>query len=419
MRGSNLIYNAETARQELPLLDAYEKVHPPARRLLSEALGALGGSERVASLDGWIVEGRGRENLSAELQGIAPEEPTWRPHEEKVAVVTASGSVAWQRRTPRNDQSVRWRRFIYEPKAFGVVDFNAGYGRKRPREIPEAERQALERRIPHLLLLEAATRSRRLIALGPRTIDGVTYDTVEATLSEDTRLTLLLTRDPGTLARAEYAAYLPGLGDCLVAWEWTGWRKDPGLGLAPSGHRITVNGTVFQEVAYDRYAAGARDAAADPDGNPSGPRSAAGRPPAPDAPLLRALPRVESCPACTWRRSAVSCTTFIQFGIVVFDAPASAPGLEEVPAAGAADVERVTGDFLGAYRRRLSRQARALRRSQPPPRRPSRRHPHRRGVTILAAPGRCRPCGGRSPLRTVCPGSVEGRRPGGERRGGA
>ncbi len=390
MRGSNLIYNAETARQELPLLDEYEKVHPPARRLLSEALAALGGSERVASLDDWIVEGRGRENLSAELQGISPEEPTWRPHEEKVAVVTASGSVAWQRRTPRNDQSVRWRRFIYEPKAFGVVDFNAGYGRKRPREVPEADRQALERRIPHLLLLEAATRSRRLIALGPRTIDGVTYDTVEATLSEDTRLTLLLTRDPGTLARAEYAAYLPGLGDCLVAWEWTGWRKDPGLGLAPSGHRITVNGTVFQEVAYDRYAAGAREAAAmmeiPPDLAPppdARPRQTA---PAPSGPASG-----EVAPGVHVAQVRGFLTTFIEFAdfVVVFDAPASAPGLEAIPATGTADSERVTEDFLAEIARVC-------------PDKPVRfvvlSHHHGdhlggirafagRGVTILAAPG--------------------------------
>src|SRR5262249_14972333 len=80
-RAGNLVYNAETARQELPLLEDWQKAHPPARRLLAEALDALGGIERVARLDNWVVEGNGRENLSAELQGLSPGEPTWQPHE--------------------------------------------------------------------------------------------------------------------------------------------------------------------------------------------------------------------------------------------------------------------------------------------------------------------------------------------------
>ena len=352
LRDGRLVYDAETARRELPLLDAYEKAHPPAGRLLEEALDALGGSERLGRLDDWIVEGRGRENLSAELQGLSPEEPTWRPHEEKVAVVAASGSVAWQRRTPRNDQSVRWRRFIYEPKAFGVVDYNAGYGRKRPRETSEADRQALARRIPHLLLLEAGTRSQRLVATGERTIDGVTCDAIDATLSDGARLTICLGRAPRVLARAEYTAYLPGLGDSVVAWQWRGWKKDSSLGLAPSGHTVTVNGTVFQEVAYDRYAAGSPEAAAMME-IPADLAPPAGTRPRPEAPAPVGLASGEVSPGVHVAQARGFTVSFIEFEdfLVVFDAPASAPGLEAIPAGDLEDSERVTDEFLAAIAR--------------------------------------------------------------------
>ncbi|MEO8453475.1 MAG: hypothetical protein ABI647_27070, partial [Gemmatimonadota bacterium] len=54
--------------------------------LVRAALAEVRGRERVAGYDRWLVIGRGRENLSAEVQGIRPFEPTWRDHEERVAV---------------------------------------------------------------------------------------------------------------------------------------------------------------------------------------------------------------------------------------------------------------------------------------------------------------------------------------------
>ena len=118
------------------------------------------------------------------------------------------------------------------------------------------------RRIPHLLLLDAATSAKRLISRGERPVDGAPHDIVEATLQDDTRLSLFLSRNPRDLARVEYAAYIPGLGDSVVAWQWRGWKKNAALGLTPSGHTVEVNGVVFQEVEYSRYEAGSPDAAA-------------------------------------------------------------------------------------------------------------------------------------------------------------
>jgi glyoxylase-like metal-dependent hydrolase (beta-lactamase superfamily II) len=349
--GRSLVYDAETARLQLPLLQEWERMHPPARKLLAGALAPLGGAERLAGLDAWVVEGRGRENLSGELQGLAPSEPTWRTHEEKVAVVPSSGSVAWQRRTPRNDGSLRWRRFIFQPKTFGVVDFHAGYGAKRAREIPDSDRQALARRVPHLLLLEAATRAKRLVAAAPRTKDGTAADAVEATMEDGARLTLVFSRNPRALASAEYTAYLPGLGDSVVAWEWLGWKPDASLGLAPAGHRVTVGGTVFQEVTYDRYAAGSPDAAAmmevPPDLSPADRASPTAAPGAAGPATGEVAPGVHVAEVRGFFIPFVELADFV----VLFDVPASAPGLEAIPASGTSDCERVTEELVAAIAR--------------------------------------------------------------------
>ncbi len=133
-----------------------------AREVLDAALAALGGAARLEAIETWDVAGEGRENLTAEIQGLSPDEPTWRPHEERIGVDTRTLAVAWHRRTPRNDGSVRWRRMIRTPDSSGFVDFNAGFGAIRPSPAPEADRRGIARRVPHFLVQEAATRATRM-----------------------------------------------------------------------------------------------------------------------------------------------------------------------------------------------------------------------------------------------------------------
>jgi glyoxylase-like metal-dependent hydrolase (beta-lactamase superfamily II) len=202
------------------------------------------------------------------------------------------------------------------------------------------------------VLLEAATRARRLVAAGERKREGAVCDAVDATLPDDSRLTLLLSREPPALAAVEYAAYLPGLGDSTVTWEWLGWRKDPVLGMAPSGHRVRVNGIPFQEVEYARFAAESDDAAAMMEiPKDLAHQSVAG--PRPTAP-----PSAEPASGEVARGVHVAqirgfTTTFVELSdfVVLFDAPASAPGLEAIPAGGTADSERVTDELLATIAR--------------------------------------------------------------------
>src|SRR5262249_9084667 len=157
---------------------------------------------------------------------------------ERVAVSRSAGSVAWERRSPRNDFSLRWRRFIYKPDAFGVVDWASGDGGFRGRGIPENERLAMMHRIPHLLLMDAVTRAKQARLLPERRVQQIVYDRVEVVMPDEAPLTLSFARKPVMLDRVEYSLYLPGHGDTVVGWQWRGWKRDASLGLVPSGHAI-------------------------------------------------------------------------------------------------------------------------------------------------------------------------------------
>ncbi|MEO8189470.1 MAG: MBL fold metallo-hydrolase [Acidobacteriota bacterium] len=319
------------------------------RRILDKAVAALGGAERLATLDDWIVEGAGRENLSAELQGLSPDRPTWRPHEEKVAVRRAAGAVAWERHTPRNDMSLRWRRFIFTPDATGVVDWATRRARMGAAGSgsPAADREALMRRVPHVLLLEASRRAVRVTAAGQSSFDGAAHDVVEVELPDGIALTLAFARKPAVLSRAEYRAELPGLGSVPVVWTWRGWHRSAGAGLAPWRHTVDVAGTRFQEVEYSRYEPNAPDAAAMMEipaelASPA-PAAAAAPPPAPAGPATgEVAPGVHVAEARGFLVMFVELPEFV----VVFDAPAQGIGLESIPASGQSTTSLVTTEFL-------------------------------------------------------------------------
>src|SRR5262249_40814492 len=141
----------------------------------------------------------------------------------------------------------------------GVVDWTSGEGGFRGREVPESERLALMHRVPHILLLDAATRAKQVQGLGERRRKGIAYDALEAVMPDDAHLTLFFSRKPDTLERLEYALYLRGRGVTVIGGEWHGWKTHQVLHLVPGGRAIDVAGVPFQEVEYSR------SGAADPD----------------------------------------------------------------------------------------------------------------------------------------------------------
>lgn len=221
------------------------------RAVMDRAIVAAGGRETLARLDRWVVSGKGRENLSAEWQGREADKPTWRDHEETTAV--AGGAVAWERRTPRNDLSLRWRRFIYGPEASGFIDWNAGFGRLAAPGTPIGARDAVARRIPHVLLRQIDQQDPAVRWLSERRLDDGLHDAIEVRFADTPALRLFISQRSSVLGRLEYDVFLPGIGDSVVSWTWRGWTPHAVLGSRPSRQVVAVGGTTFQEVAFTRY----------------------------------------------------------------------------------------------------------------------------------------------------------------------
>lgn len=313
-----------------------------APAILGRALAGLGGEEAVSRHTTWLTSGRGRENLSAELQGIDPSRPTWRNHEEAIAIDARTLATAWERKTPRNDLSLRWRRFLSGRDSSGFYDWNAGFGRMRAAPVPEAERRALARRIPHLLLLEAAHAG--AMARGIGRVDGTPCDLVDFD-ADGTPITLAIGRDDARLHRARYLLDFPGLGSVPVDWEWPEWRTDARLGAVPRGHRVRVNGVVYQEVREEVYAAdssAARDLLGLPPNRDDGSTGAIGRGATQFPAGGEVAPGVHVIEAGNFNVLWVEFRDFV----VAMEAPENHPGLEGIPAA--RDASSPTAAFLAA-----------------------------------------------------------------------
>ena len=249
-------------------------------------------------------------------------------------VDTRTLAVAWQRRTPRNDGSLRWRRLIYRPDATGFVDYVVGVSRLRPTPAPEPQRRGLARRVPHFLLLEAATAARRVDWQGERTLDGESHDVVSVELADTVPLILVVSRRPALLRRVEYRRHLPTRGDVRVGFEWSDWRTDPGLGWVPSRARIDVDGVTYQEVRYSRFVGASADVERLLDAErglaPMPGASASSAAP----PLDPALPRTgEVAPGVHVVDASGFTVMFVEFRdfVAAFEAPHVHAGLEAIP----------------------------------------------------------------------------------------
>lgn len=298
--------------------------------MLGRAAAAARVEERVPRL--WLVEGAGRENLTGELQGVAADAPTWRPHEERVAVDYQEQSVAWERRTPRNDESLRHRRFVYTPSKTIVVDHANGFTRAIEGDVPVERRRALMRRIPHLLLADVASRSASEARwVREVRIDGARADEIAVTLPGEGTIALTIGREPSVLLRASYDLHFPGRGDTTVVWSWHGWTRHDTLGWVPTGHRMVIGGVPFQEVTYSRYATGLTDASA-MIAPPAAPASAHAETPA----WARGIgpPTGEVAPGVHVARVSGFTVMFVEQpgGIVAFEAPEPFFGTDSIPA---------------------------------------------------------------------------------------
>lgn len=226
-----------------------------ARKLIADALDALGGPERVRSLRSILVRTKGVEHRSAEVQGYDPEGQTASAHEETLAALPAAARLSYEHRTGRHDGTVRHRRWMLAGDERTVIDFVTG-GVYPGRGASVAQQRArLARRVPHLLLLEAAD-SAASRSLGASTFDGRPHELVELPLpGEKVSLRLFFDAETRLLSKFEYTIDYHVLGDATVEYVYKSYRRHPRLGWFPSGDAIKLAGNTTREVTYTEVAA--------------------------------------------------------------------------------------------------------------------------------------------------------------------
>lgn len=222
-----------------------------ARRRVEAALDALGGAVRLKRLSSVVIRAEGREHRSAEAQGYDPEKVSEAAHEEWVVAYFAEEKFLYEHRTGRHDGTTRHRRWSFKGDERTVVDFVEHFAAARRSESARAERLRRARRVPHLLLLEAAAQPAALSAAQPADYRGRRHDIVDFKLPhEKTTVRLFLDAETHLLSKYEYAMELAGLGDAMVEHVYDAYRRHPQLGWFPAGDEIRVAGRVWRASRY-------------------------------------------------------------------------------------------------------------------------------------------------------------------------
>lgn len=234
-----------------------------ARQTLEQALQALGGLERLRALNSLFFKGKGSEFRSTDLQGPDPSTPVKTFHEETTAAFPSQEKILYEQRTGRHDGSYRWRRWMYAGEERTIVDVQDDLVSQVRRDPAAAtERARMARSIPHLLLLEAATQTANLRWLGNRNYSGKPHDVIGFQLpGSKTVLELFFTADTHLLSKYEYAMDFPGLGDTIVEFVYSGYRRDTKLGWAPAGYKILLGGKAYREIEFTEVEADSPKAA--------------------------------------------------------------------------------------------------------------------------------------------------------------
>jgi glyoxylase-like metal-dependent hydrolase (beta-lactamase superfamily II) len=235
-----------------------------AQQVLEQALDALGGIERLRSLNSLYFRGKGSEFRSTDLQGPDPSTLTRTSHEETTAVVPSQQKILYEQRTGRHDGSFRWRRWMYAGEERTILDHQDDLISQTRRD-PSAgtERARMARSIPHLLLLEAASQKTNLRWLGQQDYSGKPHDVIGFPLPDSkTMLMLFFAHDTHLLSKYEYAMDFPGLGDTTVEFIYNAYRRDEKLGWAPTGYRILLAGKPYREIEFTEVEADSPKASA-------------------------------------------------------------------------------------------------------------------------------------------------------------
>ncbi len=214
------------------------------RCVLDEALQALGGENQLQQLASITMKGVGEQHASAESQGYASAQQSTEAYAETLVAFPSREKLAFEHRTDKGGQNVRWRRWLYDGQDRNVGDFLAQAKFTRRNPSVANERVKISRRIPHMLLLEAnRSSSKQDLGAAPTQYDGRQHNIISFTpAGEKTALKLFFDARTNLLSKFEYQIDFPTLGDTLIEYTYAGYRQDPLLGWAPTRHTIKVAG---------------------------------------------------------------------------------------------------------------------------------------------------------------------------------
>ena len=215
-----------------------------ARGVLDEALKTLGGVDQLQQLRSISMKGQGKAHASAESQGYASAQRSTEEYQETLVGFPSQEKLAFEHRTDKGDQKLRWRRWLYDGTERNVADFFAQGKFTRRNPSVTNERLRISRRIPHLLLLEVSRNVSALQFVSDRTMHAGRRHNVVAYTPPGEKAVLKLFFDAQTrvFSKFEYEMDFPTVGDAKIEYTYSGHQKDPLLGWAPTSHAIRVAG---------------------------------------------------------------------------------------------------------------------------------------------------------------------------------
>jgi glyoxylase-like metal-dependent hydrolase (beta-lactamase superfamily II) len=229
-----------------------------AVQVLDKALAELGGEAKIRSLRSVYFSGKGFEDSTVNAQPYLPGKPARNAHEEKLAVFLDGRRLAYELRTDRGDGTTRWRRFFFPDSRRVVADFINRSVSASNVQYPSSDRDQDARRIPHSLLLEIKDAATTLEYAGTH---EDAYDVITAKLrTAEIQLSLFFDRRTNLLAKYEFTADLPGLGQSRVEYTFDDYRPHDKLGHFPTVHQIKINGGVFRSIKIDSALADSAEA---------------------------------------------------------------------------------------------------------------------------------------------------------------
>lgn len=319
-----------------------EAKNESAQIVLEKALQALGGLERLKQIDSIYLKGKGSEFRSADVQGPDPDAPTRAFHEETVAVLPLQNKLLYEHRTGRHDGSFRWRRWMYAGEQRTVLDLRDDFISNVQRDPSAArERARFARIIPHLLLIEAANNSTQMQRAGDQVYAGKPHHVVIFPLpGTNIPLKLFFAADTHLLSKYEYTMDYAGLGDAVVEFVYTAYRRDAKVGWAPTGYKILLAGRTFREIEYTQIQFDSPQAAA------------AFEIPAQLASFIRPVGEVtEIADGVFILLNGSLNPMFVEFKdfILAIEAPAQAPTLERIPA----DLQQGSNQLTEAFIKKI------------------------------------------------------------------